>query len=239
MALEQYTPSPQAYQYSTVDMIHVYRYPEEFIIPENLEACKLLWSKNIFTIMCNNYDNEDSWITISTLDEHNQKVFDELCQTNPENFGPTWGGVGIRVPIKPSPGVDASKSFKELIDLFSYQDVQKDGYMTKEEFLNFHCGCFKLIPNPDYLPDLPEPVYEEYPDFSSYKKDLEYYMAHTMIPDKIRIFDETKMEKSFAEYLAESIFAKYYDEENGRIYYNELYYNSHLKYKKESKVPNL
>ena len=40
------------YQYSEVDMAYVYRNPEEFIIPENLAACKLLWNKNIFTKMC-------------------------------------------------------------------------------------------------------------------------------------------------------------------------------------------
>ena len=154
--------SERAYQYSAVDMNFVYANPEEFIIPENLEACKLLWSKNIFTVMCNNYDNDNSWITISKLDESNQKLFEELCKSNPENFGYTWGGVGIRVPVKPEPGADIFSAFQPLIEMFSYQDVQKDGYMTKEDFLNYECGCYKLIPNPDFIPNIKHPSYDDY-----------------------------------------------------------------------------
>lgn len=231
-----YTPSARAYQYSAVDMNQVYNCPEEFIIPENLAACKLLWSKNIFTIMCNNYENDESWITVSDLDETNQKLFAELCQSNPDNFGKTWGGVGIKVPVKPIKGADIFSTFKPLIELFSYQDVQKDGYMTKEEFLNYYCGCFKMVPNPEYE-DIPEPEYEESTDKQEYIKKYAYYCDHHLIPKTVRAFDETKMEKSFQEYLSESLFANYYDEDNGRIYYNELYYQSHLNYIKQHKVP--
>ena len=231
-------PSRQAYQYSAVDMNYVYQTPEEFIIPENLEACKLLWSKNIFTVMCNNYDNEDSWITISTLDESNQKLFDELCESHPENFGQTWGGVGITVPIQPAKGRDAFAAFKPLIELFSYQDVQKDGYMSKEEFLNYYCGCYKMVPNPLYE-DLPEPVYAEDGDKQEYIKQYAYYCDHHLIPKTVRVFDETKMEKSFDEYLAESLFAGLYDADNGHVYYNDFYYQAHLKYKGKQQVPNI
>lgn len=55
------------YGYGKVDMLEVMNNIDEYIIPENREACKLLWSKNIFTIMCNNYDNDESWITLSKL----------------------------------------------------------------------------------------------------------------------------------------------------------------------------
>ena len=71
-------PSERAYQYSAIDMRVVMNNPEEFIIPENLEACKLLWSKNIFTKMNNNYDNDYSWITISRFSPENQELFDAL-----------------------------------------------------------------------------------------------------------------------------------------------------------------
>ena len=71
-------PSERAYQYSAVDMKLVMSNPEEFIIRENLEACKLLWSKNIFTKMTNNYENDYSWITLNTLSPENQEIFDSM-----------------------------------------------------------------------------------------------------------------------------------------------------------------
>lgn len=109
--------SDRAYQYSVVDMKVVYDDIDEYIIPENQRACKLLWSKNIFTKMCNNYDNVDSWITISLFSEENKKLFDELALKD-KRFGRTWGGIGFRIPVKPSKGNDTYESFKELIDLF-------------------------------------------------------------------------------------------------------------------------
>ena len=73
-------PSDRAYQYSIIDMRTVMNNPDEYIIPENLEACKLLWSKNIFTKMCNNYDNDYSWITINTFSHENQEIFPPSCE---------------------------------------------------------------------------------------------------------------------------------------------------------------
>ena len=122
-------PSSRAYQYSAVDMKTVMSNPEEYIIPENLEACRLLWSKNIFTKMNNNYDNDYSWITINTLSPENQELFNSLSLTD-RRVGLTYGGFGFKIPIVPGPGNDTFAAFKELIDLFHMQDVQTDGYMT-------------------------------------------------------------------------------------------------------------
>ena len=95
-------PSERAYQYSAIDMQVVMNNPEEFIIPENLEACKLLWSKNIFTKMNNNYDNDYSWITINTFSPENQELFSSLA-SNDKRFGLTYGGIGFKIPIVPGP----------------------------------------------------------------------------------------------------------------------------------------
>ncbi len=228
--------SDHAYQYSVVDMEEVANDIEEFIIPENQEACKLLWSKNIFTRMCNNYENDNSWITFSMLDEDNKRLFDELSLSNP-CFGKTWGGIGLTVPVKPGKGVDAYSSFKPLIDMFAYQDVQKDGYMTKEEFLAFYCMCFKVVANPEYRV-MKEPKADDYTDILEFLKDWDEYSSHTLVPKEIRVFDESKMEMSFEDYLSNSRFAKWYDPDNERIYYNQFYYDAHMKYKQISKVPN-
>ncbi len=132
------------YGYGKVDMMEVMNNIEKYIIPENREACKLLWSKNIFTIMCNNYDNEESWITLSTLSEENQKIFDNMSKKN-KCFGYTFGGIGLIIPIKPCKGVDIYSNFKELIDNFCYQDVQNDGYMSLEEFMIYYTDCYKVM----------------------------------------------------------------------------------------------
>lgn len=182
------------YGYGKVDMLEVMNNIEEYIIPENREACKLLWSKNIFTIMCNNYDNEDSWITISKLSEENQKIFDELSK-NDKRFGYTFGGIGLKVSIKPSVGVNVYDEFKELIDNFLYQDIQSDGCMSIEEFMTYYTDCYRIV-------------------------------------DGIRLFDESKMNKSYDEYINESEFRGLCTD--GKVYYNKMYLEKHMTYKKNN-----
>lgn len=134
------------YGYGKVDMLEVMNNIDEYIIPENREACKLLWSKNIFTIMCNNYDNDESWITLSKLSEENQNIFDE-CSKSDKRFGYTFGGIGLIIPVKPCKGIDTYNDFKELIDSFKYQDVQSDGCMSLEEFMIYYTDCYDVIDN--------------------------------------------------------------------------------------------
>lgn len=226
--------SDRAYQYSVVDMKAVYDDIDEYIIPENQRACKLLWSKNIFTKMCNNYDNVDSWITISLFSEENKNLFDELALKD-KRFGRTWGGIGFRIPVKPSKENDTYESFKELIDLFPMQDVQKDGYMTVEEFLEYYEGCYKMIANPEYKP-LIKPRLQDYDDPILYSQAFSAYVESVSKPREIRVFDETKVVKSIDEYLAESKFANFYDAEEGKIFYNKMYYDAHMRYKECNKV---
>lgn len=229
-------PSNHAYQYSVVNMEFVLKEPEEYIIPENLEACKLLWSKNIFTMMCNNYENDDSWITLLELSPENKKKFDQMAEIDPR-FGPTWGGFGFRVPIKPEPGADTFEAFKELIDMFPMQDVQKDGCMSEETFMAQYTDCFKMDVNPNYK-NVAKPKVEDFSDMSEYASAFMAYVDSTMIPTRIRVFDESKMTKTIAEYVAESKFNGLYDPDCGKIYYNEFYYQAHLRYKEQVKEYN-
>lgn len=225
------------YQYSEVDMAYVYRNPEEFIIPENLAACKLLWSKNIFTKMCNNYDNEFSWITINCLSRENQDIFDSLSKID-NRFGATWGGLGFIVYIKPGFGVDMFDAFKELIDCFEFQDVQKDGCMDYEEFMRMYTDCYRIIDNPEYV-YVPKPNLDDYVDAVEYSRAFDRYVESTLVPMKLRVFDESKMTKSFEEYINDSKFKGLYDEDNRKVYYNQMYYQAHMRYKRERKTPKL
>lgn len=180
------------YGYGTVDMLRVMNNIEEYIIPENREACKMLWDKNIFTKMCNNYDNDESWITLGKLSEENQKIFDEHAKKD-KRFNYTFGGIGLIVDIKPGIGVDTCEEFRELIDVFEYQDVQSDGCMSLEEFMIYYTDCYQII-------------------------------------DRNRVFDESKMTRTYEEYIEDSEFNNLCVD--GKVYYNQLYFDAHMKYKR-------
>ncbi len=230
-------PSDHAYQYSRVDMSLVMQSPEEFIIPENLEACKLLWSKNIFTVMTNNYDNEFSWITISNLSPENHEIFYNL-QLDDKRVGLTWGGVGFRIPIVPGKGNDTFEAFKELIDKLEPQDVQLDGCMSIEEFMTYYTNCFRMDHTPEYL-DLVKDKMSPDGDVLLYSKEFEQYVNFMNIRRRIRVFDPSLMIKTYEEYIADSQFAGLYDPDNGMVYYNKMYYDAHMRYKSEHKTPKL
>lgn len=230
-------PSDRAYQYSVVDMYQVMKNPTEFIIPENLEACKLLWSKNIFTKMTNNYDNDYSWITINTFSPDNQELF-EFMSTFDKRFGLTWGGIGFKIPIKPGEGNDTLEAFRDLIEIFPMQDVQKDGCMDIETFMIYYTDCYSIAYNQEYL-DIIRPFMSPDGDVLLYHPELEQHLRAENVRRTIRVFDPTKMTKTLEEYINESQFAGLYDPDNGKIYYNEMYYQAHLRYKEQNKTPQL
>jgi len=225
------------YNYGPVLMEFVIKNIDEFIIPENQKACLLLWSKNIFTVMTNNYDNDFSWITISDLSEENEKIFADLSKTD-NRLGHTWGGRGFRINIKPEPGRDTYEEFKELIDQFAYQDVQKEGYITIEEFMRDNTDCYKKIRNPKFK-YIKKPKRQEYDDPSEFSKAFDRYVESTFVPVMIRVMDETKMIKSFQEYVDDSRYKGLYDPDTNRVYLNKTYYKAHMNYKNNIKLIKL
>ena len=91
---------PKKYEYSHVPMYEVENNPEEFIIPELLPACKFLWSKNIFTVMCSNRSDKDEfYIELDSLSETNAKIFKKLVKRYPQNFFWNDFGVSHRITI--------------------------------------------------------------------------------------------------------------------------------------------
>ena len=233
-------PSSRTYQYSAVDMKTVMSNPEEFIIPENLEACKLLWSKNIFTKMNNNYDNDYSWITISRFSPENQQLFDALSAYD-NRFGLTYGGIGFKVPVVPGKGNDTFEAFRVLIEFFPMQDVQKDGCMTFKEFMIYYTDCYRMGYTPEYE-ELTAGMMSPDGDVLIYNREFEKYMNYNGVRRRVRVFDPSKMTKPLEEYIADSIFAGLYDPDNGMVYYNDMYYQAHMRYKaqqKKTKTPKL
>ncbi len=230
--------SESAYKYSKVEMEFVVNNIDEFVIPENQEACKLLWSKNIFTIMTNNYENEFgdhdfSWIALSDLSEENQRVFDDLLNASDPRVGMFRMKKIIKIPITTQKGVNTFAEFKKIIDLFEYQDVQKDGYYTIEQFMIENTDCVKRELNPEHLKAIKPNLADFHGDFVAYSKAYEEYISYETAPSEIVTFDETKMTKSFQEYVDESRYAGLFDPDLNRVYRNQMYYDAHMKYKRE------
>lgn len=233
--------SDHAYIYPSMDIATVMDNIDEFIIPENQRAVKYLWSKNILTEQNNNYDNKDSWINIGKLSAENAKIFWELANdmrfNNPSNvrIGLVGKGKGLRVPIVPGKGNDTFEAFRPLIDIFGMQDVQKDGYMTVDEFLIGYIDCYRIIRNPEYNP-LVNPRYLKITDPIEFAKAYSAYADSATVLKYLKVVDTDKMVKPLEEYLKDFGLLEFYDEEEGKIFYNRQLYEGHMRYKKEAKL---
>ena len=53
------------YQYSQTPTRLVKENPEEYIIPDCLEACKILWDKGIDTVECSNFYDDVNYHVVN------------------------------------------------------------------------------------------------------------------------------------------------------------------------------
>ena len=209
--------------------------PEKFIIPENLRAIEYLWDMGFVTGQTNDYQNEDSWITFGILSEENQRILDDL-RNNDSYIDPnapgvcTQYGLGIRIPVVPGTK-DTFDDFMPLISMLKPQDIQRDGYMTLDEFFVNFTDCWKAIKNP-YLQL--EPNIENYENPKDFIRDYGEFKRHKYpTTPVIRVFDELKATKDIKEYLSDFGFLDLYDEEEGKIFLNERLFNAHMRYKEQ------
>ena len=208
---------------------------EDFVIPENRRAIEYLWDMNILTTQTNDYDNENSWIAIGNLSEENLKIFYDFANNRrkiPEEMGRIGllgYGNGFEVPVKPGTR-DTFEDFKPLFAMFKRQDVQKDGYMTVEEFYIKFTDCHKWVDNPEYHP-LPEPRRSDYAEARDYYRAMSDHLESLATIRKVQAFDPTKCVKDLKEYLADAKLLDCYDEEEGKIFYNRRLYEGHMRYK--------
>ena len=124
------------YEYGRSENIEeIMKNPEEYIIPECLEACKNLWSKNIETLMCANYSgNSDLFIVlpgIDSLSDENQEIF-----KNSSEDGFILGEEHDNPEIKVAGQTQESAlALVKLTDKLKIQDVRRCRYQTGEDFL--------------------------------------------------------------------------------------------------------
>lgn len=124
------------YNYGLTPTKFVKENPEEYIIPDCLEACRILWEKGIDTTQCSNYEDNDYRfveINIATLSKENSSFFYEQLNNNEAGF--SIGGMTHcpRIYVD-SEGEEARKRLCELAQMFSLQDTNE--YLTVEDYLD-------------------------------------------------------------------------------------------------------
>ena len=126
------------YQYSQTPARLVKEEPEEYIIPDCLEACKILWDKGIDTVECSNfYDDVNNYryvdIDPSKLSEENKTFLYDKINSNAEGFAIDGVRHNPRIYVHKT-GVEAQKRLCELAEMLSLQDTSE--YATSEQFLD-------------------------------------------------------------------------------------------------------
>lgn len=126
--------TPQ-YEYRAMDVEDVIRNDEQYIIPECREACRALWSKNIETLMCANYnDNNDLYIELidgDGLSDENKKIF-AANEGNGFRLGEEHDYPRISVPGQTP---ESAATLLELVGKLKIQDVRSSRYQSSEVFL--------------------------------------------------------------------------------------------------------
>ncbi len=150
------------YQYQHVSLEYVMANPQEYIIPECLLACELLWDKNIETFMVSNYDDNHLYVLLDDLSDENLSIIKDLSKTDSRYF---WDGYRHTWGIGGS-SVQSSEELAELTNVFVLQDTNK--YQTEEEFLDSYkrTGGKSTIDEYGYIvsgynPDLANATLEE------------------------------------------------------------------------------
>lgn len=203
--------------------------PEKYIMTECLDACKILWSKNIFTYMTSDYNDDSVYIEIKIedLDEQNQDVITNLkkpyFKRNGKENTVMIGVCGI--------GASARDKMTALAKKFSMQDVPEHRlYISLEDALVL-CGCCRLVKNPNYIPEY---EIEEKRNSMTAGEFLDYrlkYEHSDASKRKICVFDPKKVIEKQEKYLQDNQFIV--DLLQNKIFRSPFYYHKHLDYGQE------
>lgn len=127
------------YRYQPTPVEYVMENPEQYIIPECLECCKLLWSKGIDTTQCsNNEDRLEIWVELATLtlSEENKQILEELKEKDKrvEFFEGLHNTHEYRLIVDRIDNPNASQQLCEIASNFVLQDTNQ--YITDEAILD-------------------------------------------------------------------------------------------------------
>ena len=129
------------YDYEPSDIEFVMEHAEQFIIPECIECCKLLWSKGIDTFQCGNYNDDIEngyWIEIETssLSAENMNILDEMANHDDRVFfnEGLQGQHNYIIRVKRIDNPNASQELCDLADKLLLQDTVH--YTTADALLD-------------------------------------------------------------------------------------------------------
>ena len=134
------------FNYPGISIDQIVGNPEEYIVPECLEACKKFWNLNIFTVSCSNRretidrdGNIKKYIMISHLSDENAEIFSNLAKSNSANYkilkilGTTYYAIFI---LSKDNIQDRDKESQELLDLVSPFKMQDclEGFISIRDY---------------------------------------------------------------------------------------------------------
>ena len=136
--------------------------PDEYIVPECLDACRKFWDKNIFTASCSNRretidenGNIRKYIMVSHLSDENKEIFENLIMSNPAHYWKReidnvmyYSIVILSKYIKEGSDVD-SQRLLSLAEPFKLQDCL-EGYVTVEDYYKNNITYSKTISESEY-----------------------------------------------------------------------------------------
>lgn len=188
--------------------------PEKWVIKECIPACKILWSKNIYTFMCSDSADENAWIEIDleNLSAENLAILEDIKKEY-NCYSYHYGCINIPVV---GMGRKARNKLIEVANRFVMQDVPKKEATITLERLLIESGCSKIIRNPK---------------FTSFEEELSKSMSlgwgAPMEEEYIAVLDKDKITKSAEDYILE--YGAVIDTD-GTIYSSRYHYNKHLNY---------
>lgn len=153
---------PSLYRAGITPVEEVMKTPEKFIIPECIDACRILWDKGIDTVQCGNYDDpveNGFWIEIDSLclSEENRNIFNSLVNTD-NRF--SYHGAQHALTLRVDRSSCASQELCCMANLFSLQDTNH--FVTEESFLDAYkrTGGEQYIDAYGYIERKINPEYE-------------------------------------------------------------------------------
>ena len=173
---------------------------ETHINPICVKLYKKLLDKNIF-IKDISVDNSRIRITFDKLSIENELIYNESCQIHPRKYKKIGSNYVLEIQRENKSDSVLKNELVKSMRFLKMQDVQI-GFIDKKRFLMNFCDCEKVEGHTDL----------------EYNKNIKI------------IFDESKMEKTFEDYLVDKKFDRLYSLDDNKVYLDEYYLNAHLRY---------
>lgn len=168
-----------------------------------IDTCRNLWDKNIYTKKIK-VDDEKIEIVLDKLSEDNKSIFERRAKKSKEKYIIDENGdYVLRINRARKSDGTIKNELKNIEKYFFLQDVEI-GFLNKEKFLMNICDCEKVEGMKENSPNLNLKI----------------------------VFDESKMEKTFEEYLKEKDYEHLYIPDENRVYMDEYYLDGHRNYLK-------